>query len=485
MVGIRLRNIFPFASKITIVVNAKIYLFRALLEYAFLVIGFGFANIFAPLLHLGLFPAVSFLKNAKNLPKLRLVFTILYIPLAVVAFSFLDQMAVLIYNAGVAYYLPCLLAIFLASLLLRLVRILDLKWYHGGMVVAVFMLFFVSGFITRSHNPSECERQASDPAVRFLFRHQPDRVGLPRMIVMDPEEETIFLSYRFKVGEQPDTEHALLVVDRVSREGKYARIPPCEIIGMTFDRHTDRLLVAAVYPASESQKYMGSLFWVDRQGELTRRIDLPNTPFWTYYFAMMPLEESVNLCSTRQCLTVDRKNGAISQRQIEGFHGLAICNSLQVGETIFLAVCGSSILHAGFPSVFTVDPPDLAVRHGSPSYLCGSQPLAFDSVKNHLYANGLMSGTLRELDSQLKPVRNVRIGGAIRNFAVDSARRRGYALDYVSGKLTAFDLDSGAKIGSRPGLRESRVISVTSRGELLIGSVCGLFELDQVVWAIQ
>ena len=94
------------------------------------------------------------------------------------------------------------------------------------------------------------------------------------------------------------------------------------------------------------------------------------------------------------------------------------------------------------------------------------------------YTNANWSGVLHVLDRDLKPVRDVHVGGVLRSAALDSRGRRGYTCDYISHMVTAFSLDTGEILGTRQlSGKGCRALQVLGSGDLIYSCGCGVLKI--------
>jgi DNA-binding beta-propeller fold protein YncE len=98
--------------------------------------------------------------------------------------------------------------------------------------------------------------------------------------------------------------------------------------------------------------------------------------------------------------------------------------------------------------------------------------------RNEIAANGLFY--LHILDAKsLKTKRKIFTGFGVKVIDVDAENKVLYVGQYLSGKLSAYDLDSGKLIGTVLAGPLIRSLSVCpTNGKIYVGSTFGVFEFD-------
>jgi len=481
---VRLSSILRYVARGNRGIAGRIYAGRALVEWGFVFVNNLFGSISLPWPFDPLLVLVCLLRNAVRRNPLVTVCSALY--LVLVLYS-LDQMAhwfVLLYNSGAAYIAVYLVFAIAPGLFVWRTRLLRLRWYHGIMLGMVGTMSVESTLLVRAPSLSACQQMKANPHVRFLVDRNDfqDWYTIPRFLVMDPEERTVFIGYRYPLhfsSERGGGNRGMIVADRKAHSAKVADLASWEPIGMAFDAQRDSLVAVLVLhgPTLVPDSYHACLAWIARQGEVLQRVPLEDIDRFDYYCAIVPRAEGIVLLDERATLHLYDRDGKRLLRKKWVGEPAPLTNSSTSNGRLFVCY-GTTLIHHVFAAGFAAfDLSEFTKLAESRRFLFGTYAISVDTAKKHVYTNSQWSGSLSVFDENLVHIRSIELGNVVRAIALDSTRRRGYASLYTKGELVQFDMDSGSVTGSIRIGKGGRSLYVTRDGEVVAGTGCGVIEI--------
>ena len=468
-------------SKVTFEVAGRgrtidFYPFRAIVEILFLVgsMYFGLALLDSTLIVVAI--AVCCARHFDHSGVLRVVANIAYVPLLVFAFDGISPLPKLVYHAGFTYCLILVVCSLLPAVVLARIPVLQLRWSQGLLIGLMVTLLIETQQMTAAPSAASCARSRSDARLEFVldYKDLPKMDLIPRFLETDPEHKTLFVGLRFATIGSDEAECLYGIVVKNLETGKVVspNLNCGEAVGMAFDPFEDALVAVLVYKDQRTKPIHASLTWIDRRGQVTRSVPLADLPWNEHLAAVIPGSSSVRVLTELNQEWIFRRD--TRQVVVRPVDGLSFVDYLVIGDAIYTASAGSLISTFFRPSLAAYSLTTHNCLVSSPTILFGSWLVAFDDVRREFYSDSLFSGTVIVLNSNLQPFREIRLGGAMRTIALDSKRRRGYAANYVSGEITAFDLDTGLILGKIPTNKGARVIRVEPNGDILSGCGCGV-----------
>lgn len=454
-------------------------------------ISIAFASIFAlaglPILfYLLAVLILACLVRIKKLGRpLRLLFSIPYGAIIVLSLNGLSILWLFLFHASKPLFFLYILLVCLSGLVLLKVKILGLRWYHGLLFSAVFILAFLSfclSQISLSRKPiaSRAPYGGAEMVIDYRVIFWNMKGSAPRYLELDPEEKALFICNRLNA---PHTYASLLVYDIEKRAIHIVDLSGLPAMGIKFDQFTNSLAVIAYREATAKDTKHGreaSLFWVNRAGEAVNRVPIHQR--LSIYCFLRVTESEVDVLYHDFLLTYNRKTFVTSKRRIP-------IPTVMTGMTNFLAFQDKTVLCTGGPVLSMFLTPGLYLLDQQMTHvitsrrlLGGTYVLDYDSKKGEIYTNAQWSGTLRVYDRDLNLLRKVKVGKVIRAIAIDSERRVGYAAEYVDGDIIAFSLDTGEKLGSVNVGKGARALKLAKNGDLFAGSLNGIFLIPLSAW---
>ncbi|HPM75777.1 MAG TPA: hypothetical protein PK961_01710 [bacterium] len=460
-----------------------------MVEGVFICGGVFFVGILHPLLAAFVF-FLALVRNTKPLNKLVRLFVTVFIVIMMI-FS-VDSMAILfgfLIYAGIGYVLLYLAAVAAFVAPIARFRPLELSPFHGLLAGVIVVLFLQTTIMVSSPGKAACRECRQTPGVDLVIDHQTlDELNLtPRFLRLDPEETTLYVGYRFPFfNNKPELEmkYGLVILDTATGKIINPKLDGGEVIGMAFDPVVDAMLCLLVYKTGGPDHVDCWLTWIARDGRIVDRIPIKTIPWNEYFGALLPDEHTVTVYSGKDVSErLDRATRRIDRVPSNYTQGaVAATDSLQIGNQSYFSFGGSLIELFIQAAVVLADTQTGKVLHSSPCFPFGAYVLACDRMRDEIYTNSQFSGTLWVLDKQLRPLRQVKMGGVVRALAMDDRERRGYIAQYVRGDVVAFDLDTGVQRGSVPLVKSVRSMVVDRNGMLYAGSGCGVFRIHPDVW---
>ncbi len=418
--------------------------------------------------------ARSFLRHWR---KLYVISTVIYALFLVFCIDVLAGIWPLLYHSSPWGFLAYVLSIALSGMFLWRYPILGLRWQHGVLMAMVAVMGVFGFAISRYTSYQSCGGITRSPSVETLLDYRAafnDCALIPRFLALDDREEVLFVANRIDWPRRD----GLLRIDLNGHGYSYvdAGLP---VGAMTFDPFSNNFLVATYFepfPYETSNRPDAALIWIDREGNVKKRV-----PFGTegdLYTSMYAGEKNIQVFVRAHFFTFDRKTGTLSEKHRGGlFDGFTSLMNFQMLEDRKIFVFGGPMLESFFvPSLVAADPETDKPIAGR-KFLTGNYVLGYDRRKKELYTNAQWSGTLDVLDPDLNLLRSIKLASVIRTIAIDSDRRRGYVSDYLTGDVVAFDLDSTAIVGSVRLGPNARALRLTHGGDVIAGSVCGIFRV--------
>ena len=392
----------------------------------------------------------------------------------------------LLFHAGKSYFVLYILAICLSALLLLKFRPFNLRWYHGVLFSAVFILAASSAVLSQLRLSKGHELTKLPKGIEVvvdyekIFKNEKKSIT-PRYLEFDPDEKTLFICNRVNA---PNTRGSLLVHDMTSNATRIVDLRGMAAMGIKFDPFTDKLAVAAYNEAAPfvmKSERKSALFWVDRAGEVSNSVAMNQN--MALYSIIYPTKDKVRIIFNNAQMTYDRRSGAVSKRYfiIAVSIGAGTTNFMELPDRLVLCMSGPLLNMLFIPGILLFDR-EMKTIINSHTLIDGGYVLGYDSKKEEIYTNAYWSGTLRVYDKNLNFLRKIKVGNVIRAIAIDSDRRTGYAVEYSSGDIIAFNLDTGRRHSLLSIGKGARALCISRTGDLFAGSMNGIFRIPPNVW---
>ena len=467
----------PFLNRIL-----TFYPFRTLVEWILLSALCGIGGLISPAIWVGLLVVVVAI-NIDHCPIVRAVFSVVFALVLLVALELASFFVILFFRAGPIYTLWLVAGTAVVTLIVGRFKLMTLRTLDGLLIGFLLTLSLGCAWTLRSPGKTEFDQLS---VWNFVMdsRSFPKLKASPRFMETDPEEETLFISYRiypFQGDSDTRCRYPLIVVDLASHATKPVYLDCGEVIGLAYDPWDDVCLAQVVFNKDKNKGSPPILFWVDRHGNVKKQVALTGADPRQYRAVIVPSRDNILIQYGCDSLyRYNRTSGTASPLPNRMSSGLFISDGVVAGDRILFASGGGVIMYLFSPAVISYRLTDFTqIASLNKHLLGGAYVLAHDPVAREIYVNSQWSGHFTVADDQSLQVRRTfNVGGVIRTLALNPYQGLGYAADVLSGDLIEFSMDSGHVIRKIPGASGTRCLLTTKNGNLFAGTRCGVVLMD-------
>jgi hypothetical protein len=432
----------------------------------------------------------SWLFNRGRPTLLILPISAIYLPLLVNTIDEILNIAPLLMREN---FWPSVLVLFVlpAGIALTLRRWLPyLKGYRIFLCAATVITALGGNLFIRSATPDDIDFRTLQPLVEPLvvFGAPMGDIETPRTLLVDRQRNLLWVSYRYRSFTPPASGYLPVSLDRIDlTDGsrQEIRIDGGEVIGMAIDESSGRVYASLARRPLDNPLGLGDavreLVALEPDGSLVHRREIPGAGF-DYYNWVHIDGDRVLLHGEKTLLQTDRRLSSFTSQAVDLSPTWTFCGAVYRAGEIYRVFSGAP-LKGFFLRAFSLDV--ISQTTGKSRYrikhnLSGLYDIRQDPQTGLLLAinNFVDQARVSYYDSDLNLIRTIDLPGVVRAFATDFERRRLATVEYITGHILLFDIDSGLPQGETTIGIGSRGLVFGPAGELYVGAEIGILRVD-------